>query len=376
MPGKARQTRGDDEDGEDGDSNDEDGGEDDKDGDKSSEKKEKDSSDDAGANSGQSAEEDDPVEDIFNDDAPELDLDALKAGKMSKRPRKPTIQEIIDQLSNLPDADRESAMDGLRELSAMKNESLLEAFGKKSLRELTDDEFADGINKVLDLIDKVEKPDYANPQDKKERIAKIQRLAADPYANRELQQEDSVELQKDYQKKKARQAELNRYSNYKTIDEFKINFFRSIKDQVETVEDEYDSYTRINRHAEDSGLDKPGIRVGDLPGNIPSVDLYFDMSASWTDNKKAIEIGKEAVATIKQFADKGEIKLNVYYFSNELTTDINSPVLGQGTRAWSKIIQQIKANNTKNVVLMTDLDMERLAENGPTCVVQGEVWFI
>ncbi len=44
-------------------------------------------------------------------------------------------------------------------------------------------------------------------------------------------------------------------------------------------------------------------------------------------------IGKEAVATIKQFADRGEIKMNIYYFSSVLTTNENDPYLGGCTNA-------------------------------------------
>lgn len=318
---------------------------------------------------------DSQVIDIFNDEAPAIDLDALTGGKV-KQARQPTLQEIIDQLSELDDADRQDALAGLQELLGQAQESLTEAFGGKSLRELSDDEFADGINRVLDLIDKVKKPDYVDPNEKKERIAKIQKLATDPYANAELKKEDDVEIQKDYQKKKARDQELQRYGKYRSIADFKINFYRAIRDQVEAVEDEEDTYMRINAPAEDTGIIRPGSRFDDLPGDVPNVDMYFDMSSSWTDNAKAIQIGKEAVATIKQFADRGEIKLNVYYFSDIITTDINDPRLGRSTDAWPHIIQQIKADGAKNVVLMTDRDMESDAAKGPTCVVDGEVWFI
>lgn len=248
----------------------------------------------------------------------------------------------------------------------------------KSLRELTDDEFADEINKALDLIDKVKKPDYIDAKDKKDRQTKIQKLANDPLANRELQQEDNIELQKDFQKQKAREKELNKYNQYRTIEQFKINFFRSIKNQVEQVEDEEETYSKINAPMEDSGIIRPGERLDTKLGDIPSVDLFFDRSGSW-DNAEAIRIGNEAVATIKEFADKGEIKLNVYYFQSKNTGAVLSTKeipAGGGTHCWNAIIQQIKHDNAKNVVLMTDTDMEDQAASHGICKIDGEVWFI
>ena len=319
-------------------------------------------------------DETDPIKDIFGMSKPS----GGAFGKATqKNPRDPTIEEIKKMLNRLHGEARRGAIDGLKELvNNQKTESLHEAFNGKSLRELTDDEFADGINKVLDLVDQVEQPDYVDPEDKKRRVGKILSLASDTMANRELEREDNIYIKQDYQKKKARDKEATRYKNYKTIDDFKINFYRSIKNQVEKVEDEEETYNRINAPFEDDGLIRPGERIDDVPGDIPSVDLYFDMSGSWTGDQRAITIGKQAVATIQEFADKGEIKLNVYYFSNTITTSPTDSCLGGGTGAWDDIIQNIKANHTKNVVLMTDTDMDGDAYNSGVCKVDGEVWII
>lgn len=71
-----------------------------------------------------------------------------------KEPREPTIEEIIQMLNELSGDAKRGAIDGLNDLlSGVQQESLQEGFGRKGLRELTDDEFADGINNILDLID-------------------------------------------------------------------------------------------------------------------------------------------------------------------------------------------------------------------------------
>lgn len=46
------------------------------------------------------------------------------------------------------------------------------------------------------------------------------------------------------------------------------------------------------------------------------------------------------------------------------------------TGAWNQILQNIKQNNIKNVVLITDNDMHYDAASGPRLVVPGCVWFI
>ena len=42
---------------------------------------------------------------------------------------------------------------------------------------------------------------------------------------------------------------------------------------------------------------------------IPVIDVYFDVSGSWYPED--IEIGQQAIATVKEFEDAGEIKLNI-----------------------------------------------------------------
>jgi len=320
-------------------------------------------------------DEADPIKDIFGMTKPR---GGVFGKSTQKNPRDPTIEEIKKMLNRLHGEARRGAIEGLQDLikSQPRVESLNEAFGGKGLRELTDDEFAAGINSVLDLVDQVEKPDYVDPEEKKKRVGKILKLAGDAMANRELEREDNIYIRQDYQKKKARDKEAAKYTNYKTMDDFKINFFRSIKNQVEKVEDEEETYNRINAPFEDDGLIRPGERIDDVPGDIPSVDLYFDMSGSWYDDRYAIRMGKEAVATINEFAEKGEIKLNVYYFSNTITTSATDSCLNRGTGAWNDIIQNIKANHTKNVVLMTDTDMDTDADSSGVCKVDGEVWII
>ena len=74
---------------------------------------------------------------------------------------------------------------------------------------------------------------------------------------------------------------------------------------------------------------------------------------------------------------QNEIQLNIIYFTNGLyNTREEAMASSRGTWAWAKILQNIKATKARNVVLMTDDDMSGQADAGPTCVVDGHVWFL
>lgn len=83
-----------------------------------------------------------------------------------------------------------------------------------------------------------------------------------------------------------------------------------------------------------------------------------------------------AVSQILEFEKKKQVKINLIYFANNLHPDMESARREGGTNAWDQILQNIKQNNTKNVVLITDRDMHYQAAYGPRLVVPGCVWFI
>jgi hypothetical protein len=115
---------------------------------------------------------------------------------------------------------------------------------------------------------------------------------------------------------------------------------------------------------------------------IPIIDIYFDVSSSW--EPEDIEIGKKAIASVKAFEASGEIKINIFYFSNGVSNTFESTraTYGKGTWGWRSVLQNIKSTKAKNVIVMTDDDIDTIvpdgydAEHGPTCKVDGCVWFL
>jgi hypothetical protein len=69
--------------------------------------------------------------------------------------------------------------------------------------------------------------------------------------------------------------------------------------------------------------------------------------------------------------------MQIFYFSNNVYTNAESARAEGGTSAWFKIMELIQARGTKNVVMITDSDMDGQAyRSGKTTVIDGCVWWI
>ena len=302
-----------------------------------------------------------------------------------KFPREATADETIELLKTLKGEGKLGAIDALKELIASRkaaaNESLKAKSTKplteavKGLRDMTDDEFGDYINDTYDLIDQADPVTYIDDMD--DRAARIKDWSSDPLSIQELQAEDNVELQKDRQRVKARDAAKARYSNYGSLQDFEMNFYSAINNQVEDLRIEYQSYDEINAEYESEDAIMKADIVKELPNEAkPIIEVFFDQSGSW--DKRDVLVGRKAIKSIKTFEDMGEIVLTLRFFDDVVTADEDDPRLGRGgTNAWPDILQEIKASGAKNVVIMTDHDMDWDAVRyNQTCRVEGCVWWI
>lgn len=275
--------------------------------------------------------DDSPIKDPFAD---EEDIPDLNLGGGNQEPRDATLKDITDQLKGLSSDAKKGAIAALQNIinsRKPKTESLTEAV--KGVREMTDDEFGDYINSTYDLIDQVEALDYEDAEELKKKKARVGQWSTDPKTLKELEAEDDVALEKDFRKEKAREKENTKYAKIGTLDEFKLNFYNAIKHQVEMVIQEYQSYNEINAEYESEDVIMKADLTQEIPEEvIPIIDIYFDVSGSW--GPEDIEIGKKAIATVKEFEDAGEIKLNIFYFSGGVSNTFESTraLYGTGTR--------------------------------------------
>lgn len=338
---------------------------------------EKEGSNDEEDESDEEETDDSPVNDPFAD---EEDIPDLNLGGGEQEPRDATLKDIIKQLKSLSSEGKRGALAALQDIINSRKpttESLTEAV--KGVREMTDDEFGDYINSTYDLIDQVEALDYEDAEELKKKKAKVGQWSTDPKTLKELEDEDDVALEKDFRKEKAREKENTKYAKVGTLDEFKINFYNAIKHQVEMVIQEYQSYNEINAEYESEDVIMKADLTQEIPEEvIPVIDIYFDVSGSW--DSEDIDIGKKAIATVKEFEDAGEIKLNIFYFSNGVSNTFESTraLYGTGTHGWREVLKNIKATEAQNVMIMTDDDIEDIgnAKSGPTLKVDGCVWFL
>jgi hypothetical protein len=82
----------------------------------------------------------------------------------------------------------------------------------------------------------------------------------------------------------------------------------------------------------------------------------------------------KAVSQLADMEEKGQIKLNIFYFADEVST---TPTRG-GTSGWNEIVKNVIATQATNVVIMTDGDMENWW-TGPKALsytVPGYVWYL
>lgn len=328
------------------------------------------------------ADEDDPVKDIFN--RPENTKQQLgtQGQRSKKESRDPTIDEIIKELQSISQKGRQGVARALKDIlsnrgvndfsESLGKKVLKEAIEDKALEDIDDEEFSDFVNTILDEINNVTPVAYSNPDERK---VKVKQAMENNLETRDIEMEQEMQVRADKRRKRANQSELDKYTNYRPINEFYVDLYRTIADQVKQVEIDNQSYDEINPEYDDDVIMKADVTQYEQRQEKPSIDFFFDVSGSWEDSD--VELGKRFVSSLKEFVDRDELELNIYYFSDVVGQDLNTVRNYGGTSAWTKILDTIKSNNAKNVVIMTDGDMDHYAaRSGRKCLVEGVVWYI
>ena len=267
-------------------------------------------------------------------------------------------------------------------------EQLTESVGKRSVRDLSQEEFDSVINNVLTAIHDLgildDELQIDSEDEHNEKVKRLEDVLADDSIIDGLEREDTEIVQSEQAREYERQQNLARINRMNTgygssskfsgFDEFLNSLYKAIALQVQMGEAEEDSWTAINQRYHNSGVLKQGTKRNEIPSEkVPIIDFYFDVSGSW--GLADIAMGKKAVAALSQFEQKRKIKLNIYYFSSYLSTEY-SEVAGGGTNAWAKIIRNIQETRANNVVIMTDSDMNGQAGRAGQITVPGCVWYL
>jgi hypothetical protein len=338
-------------------------------------------------------EEEDPEEDedefeFDEDDLLDGDLksttedEALKAKHEARRIKRERTLAAAQKA--LADAKAKKVSPALiRELeSAMAAlEALTEAVSK-NIAEISDEEFNQLINRVFDAIDAVGDSDlkYSSDEERAAKVKEIKDDIASTQTQAELSAEDAAKIRAEHQAVKAREKETAKYTakdrnSFKGFQEFLNSLYRAVALQVHAEETRDDSWSALSRRNSGAGVLRQGQKINELPGKkIPVIDFYFDQSGSW--GPRDIEVGKKAVAALADMEEKGQIKLNIFYFADE----VSSTPVGGGTSGWNEIVKNVITTQATNVVIMTDADMQNWwsPKNQPPLryTVPGYVWYL
>lgn len=260
-------------------------------------------------------------------------------------------------------------------------EALTEAV-TKSIKDISDAEFNKLINRVFDAIQACGDSSltFSSEEERQAKVQEIKTDLANDKTRAELSAEDAAKIRAETQAVKAREKEAEKYktraaNSFKGFQDFLTSLYKAIALQVATEETRDDTWSAISRRNSGAGVLRQGQKINDLPDKrIPIIDFYFDTSTSWTEDD--LKVGMKAVSQLADMDGKGQIKLNIFYFADEVST---TPTRGS-TSGWNEIVKNVIATRATNVVVMTDSDMQNWWYPGDKpplrYTVPGYVWYL
>lgn len=214
-----------------------------------------------------------------------------------------------------------------------------------------------------------EKKPFGDPAKIEARLKDLKRLLDDIEEGSTLLEESETakkterKLEADKRAKEYRDSPLNRFRESLNA------FFRK-----ETDYGRGKTWRRFSKNYSDSNIIRKGT-ARNVAGRIPVINVYFDRSASWDDEK--IKVGSQAVATLNKYVQRGEAIMKVYYFSDEIFSDKDSSLANQATSAGPDIVEHARDTRADNVIVMTDDDTNSQGNwNISPLTVPGMVWYL
>lgn len=166
------------------------------------------------------------------------------------------------------------------------------------------------------------------------------------------------------EKERIAQANAARYEN-SPIQRFKYSLNKFIKNELAFTRE--GTWKKFNKTYANSPIIRRGLASMESQ-NKPSINVYFDHSASWDSQK--IKVGMDAIGILNNYVRRGEILIRIYYFGNRVSENPNDT--GGGTEG-TPILEHIQQTRPKNVIIMTDDDIDDCTY---TVQVPGAVWFL
>ena len=204
-------------------------------------------------------------------------------------------------------------------------------------------------------------------EEAKERLKKLEKALNDEEVAKTISKEAKEKVSREQIKKEAAKTkrELEKFRDDPII-QFEDSLHHFLRKQMKQGRE--DTYAKFNKRYDEPGILKKGIRKFDKP-DIPTVQVYFDRSASWDEDKT--KIGRQAIATLDKYVRQGKLKINISYF-NSVVFDTYIPDGRDGTRG-TPILIDVLGKQPDNVIVMTDSDISDCNEY---VEVPGVVWYL
>ncbi len=285
------------------------------------------------------------------------------------------LQNLMSDLGIQPPPDEEDAQD-IQDAADQLGKAAGEGDGDEESEEQKDqaDKISKAAKNLKDQISKNEQSKASNKgpfeTDKQQEIDEETKAKADALKKALSQLKDDIfeETEDAISKEKAakRAKDAARYKD-SPLSRFSDSLNQFMKRELATGRGP--SWSRMNKKYAGSGIIRPG--TSRLSQNkVPLINVYFDRSGSW-DSSKTVK-GQQTIATLNKYVNRGELKINLYYFSNNVHSEEKEALREGGTQG-QPILDHILATKPDNVIILTDADIDDCETD---VTVPGGVWML
>lgn len=197
-----------------------------------------------------------------------------------------------------------------------------------------------------------------------DRIEKIKKVLDELSKNKSFIKE--VEIKKQAERDARAQKEIERYKKSSTY-KFRLSLANYLKNTTAVGRER--SWKHFDKATVNTGIIRRGrSRVEDK--EIPLFNVYFDQSGSW--DAADIEEGKKMISILNDYVRRNEIKVQLYYFSDNVHTTAAAAKKEGGTEG-TPIINHIIKTKPQNVIIITDSDIDDVKIQ---VTISGGAWFL
>ena len=197
------------------------------------------------------------------------------------------------------------------------------------------------------------------------RVAEIEKAFKDIKVKKQIDDENATAIRNERTARAAREAEIERVRGA-GLNRFRGSLLRFIQNEVRV--DREDTYTRFHPNYEDDDIIVPGFVDKEHIG-VPSVNVYWDVSGSFSDPAKTAA-ARKAIETLNRYVRSGELKMKTYYHADKVSETVEGAGWGNNGNRVLKHIQQTKPDN---VIIITD---DGLFNTTLDTTVPGTVWML